>query len=164
MPSTPLPPPDALPEIGTRWTALTPERRASLPAGTVLSCRGAFWTPTDHPLDVPCRDCTIRSYPPTPKPEGAEAAPGVEAGGVHPPDEAPTLTLRRRTPNEVRAFHEGARLALTMVLGRLPAVTRIPREGSVPAVEVWEALEFVTEALNVGNEAAGFPRAKGGAE
>ena len=45
----------------------------------------------------------------------------------------PTLTLHRRTPGEQRAWYEGARLALTLVLQRLPGAVAIPPTGHTGA-------------------------------
>ena len=65
---------------------------------------------------------------------------------------APTLTLHRRTPSEQRAWHAGARLALSMLLSRLPAVQVHPPIGTVAAADVLAELRAVEEMIRVSSE------------
>ena len=62
-------------------------------------------------------------------------------------DDQPTLILRRRTPSEHQAWKDGARLALTMVLGRLPATTAYPTTGTIPAAEVMAVVREVADLI-----------------
>jgi hypothetical protein len=73
----------------------------------------------------------------------------VGGADVSRPDDL-TVVLHRRTPGEVRAWREGARLALTMVQQKLPPTTQHPPStGALWVADVAAAIRQVMEAIDV---------------
>lgn len=58
------------------------------------------------------------------------------------------VSLRRLSPAEVRAFHDGAHLALTWALSLLPNAVRIPGSPTQPA-EVLAAFRAVHDEMTM---------------
>lgn len=67
-------------------------------------------------------------------------------------DDAPTLILARRTTGETKAYKDGARVALSLLLSRLPAATAYPHTAMIPAGDILIAAAAVTEAFTMVDE------------